>query len=65
MTITIEHLGYGISRIGKRNVGYADVAAVYTKDGDNWTVEVQATNVVDSNDLERMVAEFRKAEGLD
>lgn len=65
MEITIEGLGWGICRIGARNVGWADVAAVYSDDPRGWNVEVQRTNVVNPDDLAQMVAEFRRAEGMD
>lgn len=65
MEITIQALGYGVSRIEARNVGWADVAAIYSDHARGWDVEVQRTNVLDSEDLAKMVDEFRKAEGLE
>jgi hypothetical protein len=60
--VQIVSLGRGVTRIGCANVGFADVAAVYSNDG--WDVEIQQTNIDDAEQLAALVAEFKRTEGL-
>ena len=62
--MTVESMGWGVSRLHMPNVGYADVAAVYSADVRGWDVDVVATNVTDGAKLNAMVAEFRRTEGM-
>jgi hypothetical protein len=60
----VESLGHGITRIHAYDIGFADVAAVYSDRTEGWDVEVQQCNVANPRELAQMIEAFRRLEGL-
>lgn len=61
---SVESLGHGKTRIGADGYGWMDVSAVYADTPQGWTVAIERTNIEDEAVRERMLAEYRRREGM-